>query len=192
MSGPGQQGRGGAMGGEGLRALWTLVLVMGGAAGALATLDAAPGWLRGEPRGVRRLQSIDEAERRLKARLYLPAFFPDRYRWPPSSVRLVLGEPSSVALTFEAGGGGPALELGQTVGGEGPVSPLALPEAQALRRSTVRLGEVEGTLARVVGADGAMWDEVAWRQGGRTMVLRGKAGAEELLRMARSAHKEGP
>lgn len=182
----------GAKGGELVRALATLVLVMGGAAVALAGLDAAPGWVQGEPRGVRRLGSVDEAERRLKARLYLPGYFPDRYRWPPSSVRLLLGEPASVALSFEAREGGLALQLGQTVGGEGTVSPLVLPPAEALQRSAVRLGDREGTLSRVVGEDGAVWHEVAWREGGRTLVLRGKAGVEEVLRMARSAHKEGP
>ncbi len=182
----------GAKGLELLRALATLALVMGGATAALAALDAAPGWLNGEPVGVRRLQGVDEAERRLKARLYLPSYFPDRYRWPPSSVRLLLGDPASVALGFEAREGGLALQLGQTVGGEGTVSPLVLPPADVLQQWAVRLGDREGTLARVVGQDGAVWHEVAWRQGGRTLVLRGKAGVEELLRMARSAHKEGP
>ncbi|HYQ80841.1 MAG TPA: hypothetical protein VEP68_05030 [Anaeromyxobacteraceae bacterium] len=181
-----------ATGKELLRALATLALVMGGATAGLAALDAAPAWLQGEPRGVRRLASVDEAERRLKARLYLPAFFPDRYRWPPSTVRLILGDPSSVALGFEAREGGLALQLAQTVGGEGPVSPLVLPPAEALQRSAVRLGSEEATLARVLGEDGKIWHEVAWRQGGRTLVLRGRGGVEELLRMARSAHKEGP
>jgi hypothetical protein len=186
------EARVGAKGMELLRALATLVLVMGGAAVALAGLDAAPGWLQGEPRGVRRLAGVDEAERRLKARLYLPAFFPIRYRWPPTSVRLLLGDPASVALDFEGREGGLALQLGQTVGGEGPISPLVLAPAEALQRSAVRIGDREGTLARVLGEDGAVWHEVAWRQGGRTLVLRGKAGVEELLRMSRSAHKEGP
>lgn len=186
------EARVGAKGMELLRALATLVLVMGGAAVALAGLDAAPGWLQGEPRGVRRLPGVEEAERRLKARLYLPAYFPDRYRWPPSSVRLLPGEPASVALAFEATEGGVALQLGQTVGGEGPISPLVLAPAEALQRSPVRIGDGEGTLARVVGEDGAVWHEVAWTQGGRSLVLRGKAGVEELLRMARSAHREGP
>ncbi len=181
-----------AKGMELLRALATLGLVMGGATVALAALDAAPGWLSGEPRGVRRLQSVDEAERRLKARLYLPGYFPDRYRWPPSAVRLLLGDPASVALAFEARQGGLALELGQTVGGQGAISPLVLPPAEVLQRSPVRLAGGEGILARVVGGDGDVWDEVAWSQGGRTLVLRGKVGVEELLRMARSVHKEGP
>lgn len=181
-----------ATGKELLRALGTLAVVMGTAAVALAALDAAPDWLQGEPRGVRRLQGVDEAERRLKARLYLPAFFPDHYRWPPSAVRLLLGDPASVAVSFESREGGLALQLGQTVGGEGPISPLVLAPAEALQRSAVRVGAAEGTLSRVVGDDGAVWHEVAWRQGGRTLVLRGKAGVEELLRMARSAHKEGP
>lgn len=182
----------GAKGMELLRALATLVLVMGAATASLAALDAAPSWLAGEPRGVRRLPGVDEAERRLKARLYLPAYFPDRYRWPPASVRLLMGDPASVALGFEASQGGLALELGQTVGGQGAISPLVLPPAEVLQRSAIRLGGAEGTLARVVGPDGAVWDEVSWSQGGRTLALRGKAGVDEILRMARSVHREGP
>ena len=50
---------------EGARALWTLTLVLGGTALALATLDSVPTWLHGEPRGVRRASSVEETERRL-------------------------------------------------------------------------------------------------------------------------------
>ena len=60
--------RGVAMGStvsEGARALLTLTLVLGGTAAALATLDAMPTWMHGQPRGVRRAATIEEAERRV-------------------------------------------------------------------------------------------------------------------------------
>ncbi len=172
------------------RALLTLLLVTGAAAGMLAGLDAVPGWIEGEPRGVRRARSIDDAERRLRARITLPAYFPDTLRWPPSSVRLIAGVPATVALTFEARGGGAALLFVQTLGGEGPVPPRLLPEAAVLQRGRLSLGDHEATLSRVIGDDGEVWNELDWTQSGARFAMRGKGSLEDLVRMARSVHRE--
>ncbi len=172
------------------RALATLALVLGGTAGVLGTLDAVPGWIQGEPRGVRRVGSIEEAERALRARLVIPAFFPDTLRWPPTTVRIARDGAPAVALGFEARAGGLALVLAQTVGGAGPISPRLLPETTVLRSDPLRVGTSPGVLRRVVGADGAVWTEVAWAMGDRRLALRGKGGVEDLVRMARSAHPE--
>lgn len=173
------------------RALGTLVLVMGAAAAALATLDAVPAWVQGEPRGVRKAASVEEAERRLKARLFLPAYFPDTLRWPPRAVRLVVQDTASVALSFDGQDGAPALVLVQTVSGPGPISPLILPEGSPLQSSPLAVGDGEGTLSRVVGEDGSIWHEVAWTKAGARLALRGKVPVETLVKMARSAHREG-
>ncbi len=174
------------------RALATLLLVMGGTAGTLGALDALPGWLQGEPRGVRRVASIDEAERALRARLTLPGFFPDTLRWPPSTVRIARDGPPAVALTFEGRDGRARLLLVETVDGEGPITPLLLPEATVLQAGPIRVGAADGTLRRIVGEDGDIWHEVAWTAGKRALALRGKGTVEELVRMARSARREGP
>ncbi len=187
MNGAGGQG---ARLREMARALLTLLWVMGAAAGLLGGLDAVPGWMEGEPRGVRRARTLEDAERRLRARITLPAYFPDSLRWPPSSVRLVTEPPPSVALTFEARGGGVALVFAQTLGGEGPVSPLLLAEAAVLQRGSVTLGDREANLLRVIGDDGEVWNELEWTQGGSRFAMRGKGSLEELIRMARSARKE--
>ncbi len=169
------------------RALLTLLWVTGAAASVLAGLDAVPGWIGGEPRGVRRVGSIEDAERLLRARVVLPAYFPDSLRWPPSTVRLVAETPPSVALTFEARGGGVALLFAQTLGGGGTVSPLLLPEAAVLQRGSVALGDREAALLRVIGDDGDVWKEIDWTQGGAQFIMRGKGSLEDLIRMARSA-----
>jgi hypothetical protein len=138
---------------------------------------------------VRRARTLEDAEQRLRARITLPAYFPDSLRWPPSSVRLV-ASPPSVALTFEARGGGVVLVFAQTLGGKGPPSPLLLAEAAVLQRGTVALGDREAALLRVIGEDGEVWNELDWTQGGSRFAMRGKGSLEELIRMARSARKE--
>jgi len=173
--------------GEGARALWTLALVLGAAAAMLAGLDAVPGWLRGEPRGVRRVASIYEAERVLRARLMLPSFFPDTYRWPPSSVRVRREDGGAVALAFDARDGAPALLLAETVSGTGELAAPLLPESAVIQRQSAALGE-GATLSRIVSEDGTLWNELEWTGGGRRFVLRGRGPLDVLMRMARSIH----
>jgi hypothetical protein len=177
---------------ETARALVTLVLVMGATAAALATIDAVPAWVQGEPHGVRKAASVEEAERRLKARLFLPAYFPDTLRWPPRAVRFVAEDTASVALFFDGRDGAPALVLAQTVRGPGPISPLVVPQGSPLQSSALAVGDGEGMLSRIVGEDGTIWHEVAWRKAEARLALRGKVPVETLVRMARSAHREGP
>ncbi|HTP50882.1 MAG TPA: hypothetical protein VMK42_09300 [Anaeromyxobacteraceae bacterium] len=172
---------------EGLRALWTLALVLVGTAALLWALDAVPGWLRGEPRGVRRASTVEEAERQLRARLMLPAYFPDTYRWPPKAIRLTRDEGGSVALAFDARDGTPSLFLAETVGGTGPLGAGLLPEAAVIQQQRAGLGE-GSTLSRIVGEDGTLWNQLEWTAGGRHFVLRGRGPLEGLTRMARSIH----
>lgn len=175
---------------EGARALWILVLVLGGTVATLALLDAVPGWLRGEPRGVRRVATLDEAERRLQARVLLPAFFPDGYRWPPATVRYTRDEGGAVELTFLDREGAPALVLAQTVGAASAM-PAAVPaRAAVIQQQSASLG-TDGVLARVVAEDGTLWSQLEWNASGRRHLLRSRGSLEELLRMARSIHGEG-
>jgi hypothetical protein len=173
--------------GEGLRALWVLVLVLGGAAAMLAGLDAIPTWLHGEPRGVRRVASVEEAERRLRARLQLPAYFPDAYRWPPAAVRVTAEDGGAVSLAFLARDGTPGLLLAQRIAGPGTIPVALLPDAATIHRQPGPLGE-GSALSRVVGEDGTLWSQLEWTSGGRRHVLRGKGPLEDLIRMARSVH----
>ena len=173
--------------GEGARALWTLTLVLGGAAVALATLDAIPTWLHGEPRGVRRAASVEDAERRLQARVILPSYFPDSLRWPPATVRFTRDDGGSVALSFLGRDGGPALLLAQTTG-EGATLPEAIRGRLAVIQQQSAPVGADAVLARVVAEDGTLWNQLEWNAGGRHYLLRGRGSLDDLIRMARSVH----
>jgi hypothetical protein len=175
---------------EALRAAGALVAVLAAAAVALAAVDAVPAWLAGESREVRRARTVDDVERRLRTRLLVPFYFPSTLAWPPERVRWVAGPPGAVLLEVKRHGGGPRLLLAQTVA-PGAVPGRLLPEAQVLSRSPVAVGAAEGTLSRVVDEGGGVAWEVAWEQGGRSVVLRSRGSLDELLRMARSA-REAP
>ncbi|MGA8892879.1 MAG: hypothetical protein WB493_15025 [Anaeromyxobacteraceae bacterium] len=174
---------------EGARALWTLTLVLGGAALALVTLDTVPGWLHGEPRGVRRATSVEEAERRLQARVQLPSYFPDTLRWPPSSVRFTREDGGSVALSFLGADGAPALYLAQAVGKERPIAEGLVGRLAVIQQQSAPI-EGDAVLARVVAEDGTLWSQLEWSRNGRRYLLRGRGSLEDLIRMARSIHGE--
>ncbi len=184
--------RGAAMGStvsEGARALLTLTLVLGGTAAALATLDAMPTWMHGQPRGVRRAATVEEAERRLQARVLVPSYFPDTLRWPPSTVRFVREDGGSVALDFLGKDGSPALLLVQTVGGDGAIPDGLQGRLAVIQQQSAPLGD-DAVLARVVAEDGTLWSQLNWSRGGRRFLLRGRGSLEDLIRMARSIHGE--
>jgi hypothetical protein len=174
---------------EVVRALGGLALVMAVVSTALWALDGVPTFILGEPRGVRKARTVQDAERFLRARLVLPSYFPASFAWPPSRIRFVTGAPGAVALSVDGRNGGPGLFLAETVG-PGSIPPRLLPEGQLLDRSPVALGALRGTLSRVVEGGVVVW-EIAWQQGGRSMLLRSRGSADELVRMARSA-KEAP
>ena len=167
--------------------LWTLALVLVGTAVLLSGLDALPSWLRGEPRGVRRVASVEDAERRLRARLMLPSFFPDTYRWPPAAVRVTRDDGGAVALSFDARDGTAALLLAETVGGTGPLGSGLLPESAVIQKQSAPLGD-GATLSRIVGEDGTLLNQLEWTAAGRRFVLRGRGSLEGLMKMARSIH----
>ncbi len=174
---------------EGARALWTLTLVLGGAALALATLDAVPTWLHGQPRGVRRAGSIEEVERRLQAKVLLPSYFPDAFRWPPSLARFTRDDGGAVALTFDGRDGVPALLLAQTLSGDARMPDGLQGRLAVIQQQSAPLGD-GAVLARVVAEDGTLWNQLEWTRGGRRFLLRGRGSLEDLIRMARSIHGE--
>jgi hypothetical protein len=138
---------------------------------------------------VRRVASVEEAERRLHARLFIPGFFPDTIAWPPRTVRVMAGPQASAALEFEGRDGRPRLLLVQAAR-QGDVPDRLLPAVNALDQAPVALGSAAGVLRRVVGPDGEVWQEVSWRPGGRQVVLRLRGSVEHAIRMARSAREE--
>jgi hypothetical protein len=164
-----------------------LAFVLGLAAAVLAILDAVPAWIAGESRDVRRAQTVHDAERRLHARLVLPAYFPDTLSWPPRRIRFTVGPPGAAALSVDGRDGSPRLLLAETTA-PGDIPEALVPEAQVLDRSQVAVGAARGTLSRVVD-DGVTGWQLAWEQDGRSLLLRSRGTVDELLRMARSARE---
>jgi hypothetical protein len=168
-----------------------LVWVTGATAVTLGVLGRTPGWLAGEERHVRVVATVDEAAKRTRARLFLPAYFPKRLAWPPDRVRVAGGRGGSVEVTFRSSEDGlPSLILFQsTVPGE-PVSPLLVGNTRVLHQSRTTVGTTPATFANVI-ADGANWQQLTWQVGGISLVLRARSAEPELYRLAHALHREG-
>lgn len=174
-----------------VRMLLPLAWVATTAAILLAALGAAPTWITGERRDVRRVASIEEAERSLGARLALPAYFPDRLAWPPAVVRIAGGKGGGAALVLHAAADDrPAMELIQSVTPGAVLPAVLLRDRTVLHTSRTTIGPKPATLSRIA-LDGDTWQELAWVEQGRAMVLRSRGPMEELFRMAHSSHREG-
>lgn len=171
------------------RTLAGLGLVLGATALTLVALDSVPSWIAGEPRDVRLVASVEEAERRLHARLLLPGYFPDTIEWPPASVRVRGGPAPGAALAFDGRRGGHYMVLAQA-GRPGDVPDRLLPAVNVLDETPVWLLGEKVSLRRFVGPDGQVWRELAWHAKGRQLVLRSRGSVEEMLRMARTVREE--
>lgn len=180
--------RAGATGVELARMLATLAWIVGASAVTLGVLGSVPAWIAGETRGVHRVATVDEAERRLHARVLVPGYFPERLAWPPSDIRVAGGRGGSVALTISARGGGPALQLVEAVTEGQAIDPALLEGRTVLRTSRTSVAGRPAALSSVI-VDGETWTELAWDVGGRAVVLRSRGEVDELFRIAHSAHR---
>jgi hypothetical protein len=174
-----------------VKMLVILIWVSGAVAVTLGVLGRAPGWLAGEERHVRSVETMDEAARRVDARLYLPAYFPKRLAWPPERIRIAGGRGGSVAVTFKSTEDGlPSLILFQAVRPGDPISPLLLGKPDVLKQSRTTVANVPATIASVV-IDGAVWQQLTWQLDGIPLVLRARSAEPELYRLAHSLRREG-
>ena len=184
--GPRAAGWGGELARMGATFLWivtaTVILVAG--------LGAVPGWVAGESRALRRAGTIQEAERRLGARVLVPGYFPDRLGWPPSEIHVAGGRRGSVRLVFGARDGGADVEFLQATRDGEPIRPELLEGRTVLRSGRAFVESDPATLSDVL-VGGHPAKELAWQLHGRAVVLRSAGDVEELFRMARSAHREG-
>ena len=170
--------------------LASLVWVVGATAATIAALGAAPRWISGESRAVRGAATIQEAERRLGARVLVPGYFPDRLAWPPAEIHVAGGRRGSVRLAFAARDGGAGVEMLEATRDDEPIAPDLLRDRTVLRTARTSVGSVPATISDVlVGGQPAR--EIAWTLHGRAMILRSAGDLDELFRMARSAHREG-
>jgi hypothetical protein len=156
----------------------------------VGALGAIPGWIAGESRGLRHVRTIEEAERRLGARVLVPGYFPERLAWPPAEIRVAGGRRGSVRLAFAAKDGGAGVEILEATRDGEPIRPELLQDRTVLRSSRAVIGSAPGSISDVL-SDGHPAKELAWELHGRAVILRSSGDVEELFRMAKSAHREG-
>jgi hypothetical protein len=176
--------------GELLRMCATFVWILGATIAAVAGLGAIPGWVAGETRGLRHVATIQDAERRLGARVLVPGYFPERLAWPPAEIHVAGGRRGSVRLAFAAQDGGAGVEILEATRDGEPIRPELLQDRTVLRTSRAIIGHAPGTISDVL-VGGHPAKELAWELHGRAMILRSAGDVEELFRMAKSAHREG-
>ncbi len=171
------------------RMLATLLWVGATSALVIAGLGALPGWIAGET-SVHHVGTLEEAERRIGARLVLPGYFPERLTWPPAEVRMAGGRRGSVALVFVDHAGAPALQIVQSSSDGEPIAPALLEGRSVLSSQPTAVGTRPATLSAVL-LDGHPWQELSWDLRGRHVILRTRGEVDELYRMARTTHREG-
>jgi hypothetical protein len=168
-----------------------LIWVSGATAVLLGALGKTPGWLVGEERQVKNVESIDDAARRVHARLYLPAYFPRRLAWPPETIRVAGGRGGSVAVTFKSTEDGlPSLIVFQSTVPGDSISPLLLGKPRVMHENRTRVGTIPATIADVV-IDGAVWQQLTWQIDGIALVLRARSSEPEIHRLAHGVRREG-
>lgn len=182
--------RAGGAGTELTRMLASLVWVLGATAASIAALGAIPRWLSGDSRAVRGVATVQEAERRLGARVLVPGYFPERLAWPPAEIHVAGGRRGSVRLLFAARDRGAGVEMLEATRDDEPISTDLLRDRTVLRTDRTTLGAVPATISSVL-VGGHPAQEIAWTLHGRAMILRSAGDLDELFRMARSAHREG-
>jgi hypothetical protein len=181
--------RGGGAGVELVRMLASFVWVAGATVVTIVFLGALPGWITGGRGTVREVATIQDAERRLGARVLVPGYFPERLVWPPKAIRVAGGRRGSVRLDLAARSG-PDLQIFEATREGEPIAPELLGARTVLRSSRTAVGTLPATLSDVL-ADGTLHRELAFELNGWAVVLRSSGDVEELFRMARTSHRQG-
>jgi hypothetical protein len=170
-----------------LIAAW--LLVMGSGVAALKSLDHVPTLLVGAPRGVRIYPSIEDAERAIGARVWMPGYYPDELRWPPARVEVSATRPAGVAVRVAgADGDRERLAIVQMVGAEVVPPPGLLPSGQPMENSPVSVGSHAAVLSRLLVGTRELHD-LSWVQGGRRITLRYAGPVDRLLLIAGSLER---
>jgi hypothetical protein len=165
--------------------LGTWLIVVAAAAVGLRVADALPRVALGIPRGVSRAASIADLERATGWRMPVPAYYPDSIEWPPVELRMHAGG-SAAIWCRQRPAGGIAMILASAPAAAGGVAGALLPDAVELQREEAVLGPHPALVSRVRDAEGAVWQQVQWRAGGRIILIRYRGTLDQLLKMAGS------
>jgi hypothetical protein len=138
-----------------------------------------------------RAATIEDAERRLGARLLIPGYFPERLAWPPADIHVAGGRHGSAALVFAAQDAGPPVVLVESLEAGEPIHPELLRGRSVVTERPTRIGARPAALASVL-VEGVSWQELSFEVNGRAVLLRTRSDdLEELVRMAKTLHVEG-
>jgi hypothetical protein len=172
------------------RVVLSWLAVVAAAALALKAADRLPALLSGTPPGVRVFPSVGDAERALRARIWLPAYYPDSLAWPPARVEAWAGPPTVVALRIH-GRATPRerLVVVQSFDASASVPPQLLPPGEVLTTAEVVVGKRPATVVRLVVPGGEVVHDVRWVHGDRRIVLRYHGPVEDLLLIAESLER---
>ncbi len=169
------------------RLLGAYLGAVAGISAALLVLDSVPALLLGGARGVTVHPAVDAAESAVGARLLVPVYFPESYRWPPRLVRTAAAPTRAAALTLASRDGRrPDLVIVQSLDGDLPVPAKLLPPGPETHHVVVDLDGTPATLTDVLlPPDGTFYD-LSFVAAGRRVVFRFQGPPEEVLKMAAS------
>lgn len=170
-----------------LRLFATWLLVMAAAAAALTAADRLPALLLGAAHGARVYDSVDDAERRVGARLWLPSYYPDTLAWPPAQIQAIPGPPAVVALHVSGRDGTTdELVVCQSIDGLASPPPSILAPGEVITSVTIPLHGRTARLDRLLTPEGRMVHDLAWDLDDRRVTVRYAGPVEQLLLMANS------
>jgi|WetSurMetagenome_2_1015567.scaffolds.fasta_scaffold252053_2 hypothetical protein len=160
---------------------------------ALKALDVLPALMVGTPHGLRVYATVDEAQRAVGARIWLPPYYPDSLAWPPARIDAWPGPPAMVAVHVRGRSDRrERLVIVQSLGGLAAAPSILLAPAEVLTTTEVTLGTRPAVLTRVVAPDGEVVHDVSWDHGPRRLTLRFHGPVEQLLLIAGSLERTLP
>jgi hypothetical protein len=161
-------------------------MVVAVTAASLRVLDAVPRAVTGLPRGVIRLQSLDDAARRLGAVIPMPSVVPDDLEWPPTDI--LVGADSSFAVhSRHRPDGAVWLIIAGAPGRAGAVDPAVLPAVTVLQETEMLSGQGRTmSIQRLHDSGGTIWHQVSWRDHTHLFLVRGRASLDDVVRIAQS------
>ena len=169
----------------GLRALLWALVVLGATAAVLRTADSVPGLMRSTSRGVVRYETVADLERAMGRPLPTPAYYPATLEWPPSDLRMHLGQAAAYMCRTRADGVF-AFALATVPPGAAPMISAVLPPADVLQEADATVGERSLRVTRLRDGNGAIWQQAEWTTTGGVTIVRYRGTLEELMKMVSS------
>lgn len=144
--------------------------------------------------------TVEEAEYAIGLRIFLPSYFPEYLKWPPSTIQVSRKPSLTISLVFLSRNHispslvihqSPSLVIHQIVSNIGKSNDVELNFMEPkipFKETQVSVGGAKGALIVGEGEDGKRWSRLSWKAADRKMVLIANCSVEDLLKIARSIH----